>query len=61
MLDLSECDLNKLYSILSHSHYINHPAFQNIKHHLINMENTKSKFEIEEILGNSNDLIHNIL
>jgi len=35
MLNLSECDLNKLYSMLSHSHYINHPAFENIKHHLI--------------------------
>ena len=53
MLDLNECDFNKLYSILSHYHYINHPAFQNIKHHLINMEKTKLKFEIEEILGYS--------
>ena len=57
MLDLSECDLNKLYSMLSHSHYINHPAFYNIKEHLIKMENTNSKFEIEEILGISPEFI----
>ena len=61
MLDLSECDLNKLYSMLSHSHYINHPAFYNIKEHLIKMENTNSKFEIEEILGLSPEFIYNIL
>jgi hypothetical protein len=61
MLDLTECDKNKLYSTLSHSNYINHPAFRDIKKHLIAMENLKSKFEIEEIFGYSDKLIRSII